>query len=275
MNKRIIFLSLFIVLFSCKKEEYNIVNLNGSKIVALGHGGMGISSTYPMNSKESILNSLNIGMDGTEIDVQMTKDGVLVAYHNLELSENTNLDGMINSKTWAELEGGFYITTPYLQYSIVSLNQLFSGIKNLNEYQFVFDCKLYADNNKEINEFYNDYISAMVDLIKKFKLQEKVYIESQNTDFLLLLKTKEPAYRLFIYPSTFESGLETALSLNLYGITISTRNITREQIKTAHSKGLFVAIWNTQSQKDNIEAINKNPDFIQTDKLKNLLKLLK
>ena len=48
-----------------------------------------------------------------------------------------------------------------------------------------------------------------------------------------------------------------------------------EQIKIAHDNKLLVAIWNTHSASDNIEAINKNPDFTQTDKVKNLIKLLK
>jgi len=274
IKKTIIFFLIVCNLLSCKKEEFHISNLNGNKITALGHAGMGIGDTYPMDSYESIIKCLNLGMDGSEFDVQLTKDSVLIAYHNKDLSENTNVKGFVNSLNWNELQDAFYTETPYLNYSIISLEQLFSNIDNLHEYKFTFDCKLYT-NHKNINEFYTSYINALINIINKYQIKNNIYIESQSETFLCLLKNKEPTYKLFIYPESFESGLETALSIGLYGITISTRNITKEQIEIAHKSNLFVAIWNTVTKSDNVEAIKKNPDFIQTDKVKYLLKLLK
>lgn len=274
MKKNIILFFISLSIISCKKKEFNIVNLNGNKITALGHAGMGIGNTYPMNSYESILKCLNLGMDGTEFDVQMTKDSVLVAYHDQELSGNTNLKGFVNSLNWNELKNTHYTQTPYLNYSIISLEQLFSNIESLQEYKFTFDCKLHTNNNN-ISQFYASYINAVINIIQKYQIENNVYIESQSIDFLKIFKIKKPNYKLFIYPSSFESGLDIALSLDLFGITISTRDITKEQIKIAHNNNLLVAIWNTHSESDNIEAINKNPDFIQTDKVKNLIKLLK
>ena len=276
MNKITRFLiASFLFLSSCKKQEFDIVNLNDNKITALGHAGMGIASTYPMDSYESILSCLNLHMDGSEFDVQMTKDSVLVAFHDLELSDKTNLKGTINSMNWSDVKNGHYNITPYLtNYSIISLEQLFSNIDNIKKYKFTFDCKLYTNDN-DINRFYERYMNEVIKIIQKHDIEDNVYIESQSREFLSLFKSKKPAYRLFIYPSSFEEGLEIASSLHLYGITISTRNITKEQIKTAHDNGLLVAVWNTHTENDNIEAINKNPDFIQTDKVKGLLKLLK
>jgi hypothetical protein len=115
----------------------------------------------------------------------------------------------------------------------------------------------------------------MVAIIAKYHLENNIYIESQDERFLQIFKNRNSDYKLFIYPSSFESGLEIALAEKLTGITISTRNITGDQIKIAHDNGLMVAIWNTLSESDNIEAIRKNPDYIQTDEVKNLLKLLK
>lgn len=89
-----------------------------------------------------------------------------------------------------------------------------------------------------------------------------------------VIKKQNPNYKLFIYPSSFESGLDIALALDLFGITISTRDITKEQIKIAHQNNIRVAIWNIHSASDNKEAIKKNPDFIQADNIGDLLKLL-
>lgn len=273
MKKSIILCFIFLII-SCKKEEFNITNLNGNRITILGHGGMGVAHTYPMNSYESILNCLNHGMDGTEIDVQMTKDSVLVAFHGYDLSDNTDLKGFVNSLNWNDIKNAHYTSTPYLDYSIISLDQLFSSIDNIQKYKFTFDCKLYTYNNNT-SQFHETYINAVINLIEKYHIENNIYIESQSVEFLTLFKNKESDYKFFIYPSTFESGLDIALSHGLFGITISTRDITKAQIEIAHDNNLWVAIWNTHSKSDNIEAINKNPDFIQTDNVKYLIKLLK
>lgn len=273
IKKTIIICLLFLAVNSCKKEEFNIENLNGNKITCLGHGGMGVANTYPMDSYESISKCLSIGMDGSEFDVQMTNDSVLVLFHDQELSDCTNLNGIINSMNWNELQNAHYTQTPYLNYSIISLEQLFAKLSNIHKYTFTFDCKLYTEKNS--SQFYVSYINALIKLLQKYQLENNVLIESQSEDFLALLKNSKPDYKLFIYPASFDDGLNTALSLNLFGITISTRDITKVQIEIAHKNKLKVAVWNTHSASDNKEAIKKNPDYIQTDKLENLINLLK
>ena len=256
---------------SCQKQTYNINNLNGD-ILVMGHGGMGVSHPYPMNTFESIMYCINLGTDGTEIDVQLTKDGVLVAYHDKELSNKTNKCGLVNDHDWSDLKSAYYTSVPYLNYSILSLDQLFANIDNLHEHKFIFDCKLYSDDDSLI--FYNSFINSFREIINKYSLQNNVYFESQNTDFIIKLKNENPDYKLFIYSQSFETGLDIALNLELFGITISTDKISREEIKIAHSNNLFVSIWNVNSKNENIAAINKNPDCIQTDKVKHLVNLL-
>ncbi len=259
-------------MFSCSKEDFTINNLN-NKIVILGHGGMGISQPYHINTYESILECINAGADGTEIDIQMTKDSVLIAYHSKDLSEETNLNGIVNDLEWGDIKNGYYYSTPYIKYSIISLEQLFSNIDNLHNYKFTFDCKLYTNSNN-VFDFQKSFINAIAKLIDKYSLQKSLYIESQNSDFLMRLQEKDENYKLFIYPNSFENGLNIALSLDLYGITISSDDISLEQIETAHNNNLYIAIWNTHSKNKNIDAVNKNPDFIQTDRVKHLVYLL-
>ena len=274
MKKYNLFIFCFFLLVACSKEKRNVMNLEGNKIVALGHAGMGIGNKYPMNSYESILKCLNLGMDGTEFDVQMTKDSVLVAFHHQVLDGRTNANGIINSMTWKQLKNVRYSQTLYLNYPILGVEDLFAHLDNVSRYKFTFDCKLYTENN-DIKLFYTNYINAMDKLIQKFDLEDNVYIESQSVDFLKQIQLKNPNYKLFIYPSSFESGLKIAEELNLYGITISTRDITKEQIQIAHTAQKRVAIWNTHSYSANVEAVSKNPDFIQTDRVKHLVKLVK
>ena len=146
-----LFITIIIVLFllSCKKDPplFNIQNLNGDTISLFGHGGMGIGFKFPINSYESIEPCLRIGADGTEIDIQMTKDSVLVAFHNYNLNQWASCDGIINDKLWTEIDG-YKFSSPYSsQIYVMSMDNLFNRINNLNTYTFTFDCKLYTNTN--------------------------------------------------------------------------------------------------------------------------------
>ena len=271
---KIIAILTILVLISCKKEEFTIDNLNGNKITALGHAGMGYGSTYPLDSYESILKCLNLGMDGTEFDVQMTRDSVLVAYHDIDLADNTNYSGYINSFTWDELKDAYFTQTPYLNYSIASIDQLFSTLENIQQYTFTFDCKFHS-NNQNVQQLYQTYKNALVRLVEKYNLGNNVCIESHSTDFLDLCNKQNLLYKLFIVHTSFDYALQVALAMDLYGISLPDESASSDQIKKAHENNIRVAVWGVRTKSDNIDAVNKSPDYIQTDEVKHLLKLLK
>ena len=269
-----------IILFdSCKKDVqiYKVTNLNGNEISVFGHAGMGISFKYPIDTYESIEPVLRIGADGSEMDLQMTKDSVLVVFHAIHLEDMTPcVSGTINDKLWNEISG-CHIASPFSSsINIISFNQLMDRLtasgKNIHNYIFTFDCKLYT-NNTNSKTFINQYANAILKAINDFNLQNNVFIESQDTSFLHLLQTKQSGLKLFIYPTDFESGFQIATSMHLFGITTHVDHITEAQIKQAHDNGVRVTLWGISAASQNVNAILKNPDFIQTDKPIELLKL--
>ena len=88
-NRYLIAISILVLIlvlyWSYTNVRPEIRNLNGDTIGILGHRGMSRSYHYPGNSLPSILEALRIGAIGCELDVQLTKDGSLVAYHYKEL----------------------------------------------------------------------------------------------------------------------------------------------------------------------------------------------
>ena len=263
-----------ILLTGCKKESFTIENLNNNEIYVLGHGGMGISNLYPINSLESIANCIALNADGSEIDIQLTKDSVLVAFHDSELSASTDMSGIIHSMTWEELKNTEYTNVPYAGYSIVQLDQIFSSIENYQERIFTFDVKLYPETS-DLNTYYEIYSDAIISFFDAYGLENNVYIESQSPDFLNLVQSKRPNYRLYYYPQTFEDGLTVALNNGFQGISISDDVINIDDVARAHKHGIFVTIWGVNTKDENRGAIRKNPDMIQTDKVDFLVELLK
>jgi len=272
--KRGIFILCFVqLLFGCKSESFDIENINGNKIDVLGHAGMGVSNLYPSNSAESILNCLNLGATGSEMDVQMTSDGVLVLFHDESLDQKTNQSGVIHSQTWDQIKTAEYDEVPYTHYNIVKLRDIIENIENLESFIFTLDIKLYSESTNMTN-YIDQFTDALVSLFSEYNLYNYVYVESQSTDFLNVLQSKASNIDLYYYPQTFQDGLNKALNFNLKGISISSSNITKEQIADAHNAGVFITVWGTQSEEENIEAIRKNPDMIQTDRVKYLVDIL-
>lgn len=263
---------LLLISFSCSKEGLNNSALN-NEIKVFGHGGLGVGRSYPMNSLESILAALNMGAHGTEIDVQMTKDSVLVAYHGTLLETETNVPGYVLDYTFDQLNGVVYINFPLGgNYKLCSMNEIFEHCPNPQNYTFTFDCKFYSQD--EISEAYLvTFKNAITTLIQQYQLETNIYIESQDQRFLQIMKDTE--LPLFIYPNNFETGLSIAEELGLYGITIANDNLTAENVALAHEQNIKVTTWNLHTQSDNIAALNKGVDYVQTEQLEFLLNLLK
>lgn len=262
---------LFLGLSACQvNTNYEVVNLLNNKIFVLGHGGMGVGNVqYPINSYEGIANALSMGADGSEIDMQMTKDSVLVAFHDSFLEEATDHEGHIYDKNWAEIKDATYNKGPYTTYTIASMNRIFTSIPPAN-YGFTLDLKF---NSPDTSAAYRDlYQRAIIRLVDEFKLK-KITIESPSEDFIKALLAKRSDLNVFIY-NDYDEAFRIAKDLGLKGVTLKASDVSEAQVKELHQNNIAVAVFST-TFKNHDETIRKNVDIIQTDGLKDLLKRLK
>jgi len=259
-------------LVSCKKGNLEINNLNGDRISIMGHGGMGITSTYPLNSFESISHCLRKASDGTELDVQMTSDSVLVAFHDRTLDNSTNISGNIYTKTWAQIQGATYVDPPFANYHVVRLDDIFTNLDQLKSNTFILDVK--GLNPDESPQYANRLIDAIIRFIDHYDLVENILVELKRPDLISALKSKRPEIAI-LANLNFEMAFAIAEQYDLTGISVAVDEISKEQVELAHDLGIIVSVFNTHSTARNFEAIEKNVDFIVTDKLSHLIRVLK
>jgi glycerophosphoryl diester phosphodiesterase len=275
------FLPFIFILFACKRDDalFPIENLNDNRIGIFGHGGMGNKYRFPINSYQSINEVLEVGVDGSEMDLQITKDSVLVLLHNTFLEEITKeADGLVYEKNWHELEGSKVKSLSTERVDLLRFEDLLDKLKasgkNLNSYTLTLDCKLHngsANRDTYLRQFANSLLQA----VDRFGLSETVFIESTDSTFLRQLLTRRPKLKLFIYTSQFEESLAIAKFMRLYGITMNTNLISANQVKLAHQQGQRVTLWAVENKSDNMKAIRKSPDFIQSDNPRHLQRVLK
>lgn len=79
-------------------------------MLVIGHRGA--PSRAPENTLASFRTALEIGVDGIELDVHLTKDGHLVVIHDADLKRTTSGQGLVHEHTLAELKrldaGGWF-----------------------------------------------------------------------------------------------------------------------------------------------------------------------
>lgn len=70
----------------------------------LGHRGWPVPVAHPENTVAATVAALSAGSDGVEVDVQLTRDGVAVCFHDDDLERVTGTPGCVRELTWAQLE---------------------------------------------------------------------------------------------------------------------------------------------------------------------------
>lgn len=270
MKNFLIYSYLVVAVFACKKDSFEIDNLNNNQVIVLGHAGMGIDKNYPMNSLESILACLNIGANGSEMDVQMTKDGVLVAYHDQLLEAKTNGRGKIYEQNWDDISQLTYKYPPLTNYAVQKVEDILAHIPNQEQFVFSFECKNYKPDVSP--DYYTQFNTSLLNLIDQFDLGSRCNFEFSRVDVLNELKQVRPELNLYVY-SNFERAMELALTYKLKGIVLSVNDISKDQVALAHSNNIWVCVFNTHSKNKNIDAFQKNVDIVQTDKLQHAVSL--
>lgn len=269
MRNRGLLLPLLLASSACSHEDFDIQNLNGGRIITMGHGGMGIHSTYPLDSPAGILSCLHSDADGSEMDVQLTRDSVLVAFHSADLSEGSDMSGLVWEHTWSEVAQARLEGVPYSDHHILSIDALFDHIDPA-QHAISFDIKLNGGSTPDA-QYYVTYVNALCRFLDEHPVGDRFFIESQSPQLLAMLKDRKPDLKLFIYPTSFAVGLQQARDGSLFGITVDMHEVTPAEIQQAHRENFWIILWNAETNSDNRAAIRLNPEIIQTDRLDDLV----
>lgn len=232
----------------------------GTRVI--GHSGMGTGHSLAPNSPASITSALELGIDGVELDVQLSADGVLVTFHDERLEGSTACSGLVNSLPWDELRAcagsGPSKGTPSRLDSL-----LLDAAYRYPDADFTLDCKLFAQGDWwNYLEQYTDALVALEDLPL---LRGRLLVECQVDPFLLLLQRKNEDIPLFRYDNDPEVATRRAVASHFAGITIGYSRISRAQVQHAQGLGLQVALFGPSGRIGHWLALRNGPDRLQTD----------
>jgi len=223
------------------------------KTKMIGHrGAAGIA---PENSLSAIKKAIEHNADIIEVDVQQTKDGVLVLMHDKKVNRMTNATGNINTFSHDQLQHVFLKNTvkepiPCLEDALNLIKE--SGSKLLIEVK-------HPDSHPKI-------LQRLGELILQKNMVDKVEIFSFNKKFIEKFKSFYPDFKVGVFvlgPLDMGNLPQNINAVGVYHHSLLWFESIQEKLK---EKGLEVYTWNVNAPRSMQRLLEKEVDAIITDR---------
>ena len=267
---------ILLSLGACEKIRLDEIDNLVGRIRVIGHGGAGFQSfvnPYPTNSWLSIKNAIeHQNADGVEVDVQISKDGVLVLYHDDKLESLTNCIGCVSDKSYATLTECEYNrnfnNNIFLSEKILSMDALLKRYAAFDPHPYIYlDIKTKFVCGPEAPFELDSFAAIILDGIKKYSAWDWVVVESGSFELLKLLRAANSQVTLMFDTDELQGNIALMRQEKMNGFVIRNNNVTKEEIAEAHRNGLEVHLFGVKTRSGTKEAVQKYPDGIQTDNL--------
>ena len=143
----------------------------GGRRLNFAHRGARLHA--PENTLPAFEKTLSLGIDGAELDVQLTTDGVVVVFHDQRLSRTSDGEGILTEKTLAELrelDAGYYFSQEYQGTKIPTLDEVFELVGQ----------KLLINVELKSVSLTPSLAEAVDRVIKRHNMERRVLISSFN-----------------------------------------------------------------------------------------------
>ena len=211
-------------------------------------GHRGAAGYAPENTRLSFQVAIDLGCDGTEFDVHLSKDGEVVVIHDEEVSRTTNGKGLVREMTLVELK---QLNCDQAQ-KIPTLQEVIDQCKGKINLQI----ELKAEGTP----------SPVSKIIAKNKIISNVVVSSFNTEWLKEIKKINSKIKVSLLLNKIPKELAklvTSIPLDFIG---TRENITDKRIITkAHQWGVKIYAYHVNSARLGRKLIRSGIDEIGTD----------
>jgi glycerophosphoryl diester phosphodiesterase len=228
-----------------------------SKPKNLGHRGA--SGYAPENTMAAFRLCMEMGSDGLEFDVQMTKDGVPVVIHDEKLLRTTGAPGTVNQYTWREiqsLDAGLWLDAKWQGERIPALEKVLAEFSG-------------AYLNIEIKNSilpYEGLEEKVIYLIDRHCSPLNVIVSSFNHHSIRRISSIFPHIPTgYLFDKPAELAVETILGTSTAAVHPAFAYLTKESVRDYHQHGFKVNTWTVNSTEDMKQMIDMGVDAIITN----------
>jgi len=226
----------------------------------LAHAGCGTACESPVNSTLAVLEAMGHGVDGIELDVQLSADGVLIAFHPDRLEVSTNGTGLVNAWVWADLRRLSLADRPEVRLARVEDLMRLDSAGNL---QWVLDIKLFAAGD------WVPYLDRFAEALRALETNSaaigRVRIECRDLEFLTRVHRSAPHWELGLVATDPIKALGEARGRGIPWVVLPMDRTERNVVQAAHDLGLRVSTFGASTKGELREAWALGVDEVQLD----------
>jgi glycerophosphoryl diester phosphodiesterase len=217
------------------------------KPLVIAHRGGALESTE--NTIGAFQRAAKIGADGIETDLRLTRDGVVVVYHDeyfgrVEGLPERQRTRLISDLTYSEVTAQTLIPVGDDNGSrrVPTLNELLDNVKSV-----LLNIEL--KRGARFDELVNKTIATL----KRFPELDRVVLETPSLEIAEKCRAAiGPRLKLHINPGyddsvPFMQSLERVLKFKPHSVSVSFKKLSREIVEIAHKAGVEVWVWTVNS----------------------------
>lgn len=235
----------------------------------------GDSRNYPENTLPAFESAVRMGIDVVETDIHLTKDGVLVIWHDPTLERNTDGSGRIEDHTLEELrrfDAGYTFTqdggkTFPFRGKGVRICTLAEALEHCPEQRFNIDLKtkcpeIVDEFIKVIRE--HDAVDRVVGA--SFHLSNLKRLRRLAPDFLTSITTAEVVPLLFRQKThTLPKAFKRKIIFQIPMAAGPVKVVTPAFVKAMHQRGAVVMVWTINDEETMRKLFEMGVDSVMTD----------
>lgn len=236
------------------KNYSSVSDLSANTPAVTAHRGGALIT--PENTMAAMHYSVESLSDYAEIDVQETKDHVVVLLHDTNLKRVTGLNTNIwnlNYQEVAQLDAGVKFNNRFLGEHIPTLEEVIAYSSG----------KIKLNIEIKANGHNDNIVSKVLKIIEKYNFEDQCFITSMNYKFLAQVKALNPKV-VTGYIMTMAYGSVKNMDMADF-VSVKNTYINRSFVEDAHASGKEVHAWTVNYPGDIKRMISCGVDNIITD----------
>ncbi len=233
-------------------------------------GHRGIPYLAPENTIASFAKSLELGAEGIELDVHLSKDNEMVVCHDEKVNRTTNGKGFIKDLTLEELrrlDAGSWYSDSFSGQRIPLLSEVLD---------LVVDTSVMVNIELKTGIVsYPGLVEKVVELIRRYKLVDRVIISSFNHYSLIETMKIEPKLSTAIlYSAGLYEPWAYAAAMDVKGLHPAYHSVNESGVAGAKAQGVFVNPWTVDEPQKMEQLAAMGIDGIITNRTDLLVEVL-
>ena len=202
----------------------------------INYAHRGASEYTPENTFLAFYTGIYMGANGIETDVRMTKDGILVLFHDDNITRLTGKEGMVSEYTLAELKQLVFEKNGF-QDKIVVFEDFLE--------QFAFRELYFAIEIKQLG-----IEEQVADMIRRYDMVHKTVVTSFMPEAIRSIKEYAPELHIgLLIDGVTDDTIKELKAMGAEEVCPRATEITAEKVAKWHREGFNVRAWGAVNEE--------------------------